>query len=304
MAFFEYRYPKLTGDSDALDLIRTHVQNLQASRQSLTDLISRHGNTVLSEWTSWTASRRSATLRSAALPAGINPSARWVLLTKFHEMQMEIKAADKVSKTLEERPIYRATIMLPIADYRTLQVDSSALLCLIHNRIEYPPSKWASLDVHRHRFGDMNGLLELQYNRTWFSVLETSYGQPSMHDATREGEGSILHFKEALLTFEFQSLLHEFLVRMVNNIVSGTQTQSHGDGDWNSAARSFFVDHTDLSMFSRLEPGITQMCERHLCSPPGLDLGVLDDVARNRQDGAEDELRLLQNGAFPSTHIA
>lgn len=307
MSYDAYTKRKRISNDDARSVIKNHIDSITKNRQNLTQIISKYGDGVRSRWNRRSQPKRLEILKSA-VPASIALQEKWVALTKYYEFEVEVSQAKQIYKTLDDRPKYRAAIMLPILDYPTLSGDSSAFLSLIHNRIEYSPSEWSHLDRQLINFSGNKKMAILLESRSspqvigsspgaWYSLLENSYGQPCDRDDSRVSEGSMLYFGDAEIMFERQSMLYAFIWAAVDKLMQ-SPPNDEARAEWDKAAAACFMDEDKLSIFSRQEPGICQAAERRICSPPALDYGVLDDVVQLRQDEAQQDLWLLQNGAY------
>jgi hypothetical protein len=265
-------YAGSPSDSDARDLLTTHVTHIRKDQEYLRDALFKHGNTIVSRWKKKSISKRADCLVKA-LPT--LEARRWAILDYHYQIP--------ASKKMED---VRNAYLLPYLSLDDLKMDPMRLLSLLHYRAKYSLDEWMLFDMKQTKTGWERGRLSAMYSIRCVVMHGTRYGELVDWDEAPAHRWDIVGYPRAQIIIEAQHLLFKFLRDVVGDLLKDVHIESSSTKLVELSLAGFRRSQED-EMWSAFS-------NQAYSAPPTFNVDRLTDIARTRLADAQDRLWLLQ----------
>ncbi|KAI9742331.1 MAG: hypothetical protein M1818_003864 [Claussenomyces sp. TS43310] len=269
----KYQYSSTLSDDDARQITTTLVHDQGKDRAYLQESCNHHGNRIMNKWKKASRQKREEWLLSADKDISVRP---W---SYFYQ-----KFPGSSPEQLHEP---RAARLLPYIALKTLKMNPSRLLGLLHGRSSHPPEQWASFDNKQLITPWRDGLMALDFNSKCVTMVGPNYGQLTAWEEVASHENIIIGFPRGRLVLEAQQRLLKFLRRIVEILLESVDSASLIASDrWTQQAACGFTKVATAELWS--------LANQPFSTPPMFDIDQIISVVRLHQGAAEDHLWLLQ----------
>lgn len=292
-AFTTRRYDHMYTDEKARDEIlqlkNTTDQNLDRVRT----LLDKHGDVMAKLWLKKTDVQRRSIAQNA-MP-DMYPH-RGFPLDEAHAVHRPTPGGT-ISDTMKDRRLanlrtsmekYRKSLLVPYLDLDSLSQNPGELLAVLCRRTESPPSLWALFDNSQITFHFRERLIGTSYNPHCVVMHGRRYGQLVSWDEKTAHRMDIIGFPKALLVFEAQMVISNFLLKVSTTLAQQTNHPgSSGRAQLDILAAPGFT--TDQSWIAQYD-----LHSLHCFKPSTLDWNEVIETLTSRLHSAEDQNWLFQ----------
>lgn len=163
-------------------------------------------------------------------------------------------SANRINKFLQLESGFELTSRTrwrPLLGVDSMLANPAALFALVHNRLLYPPARWAAWDLQQIQYSWDLGHFITDFSAKCIALYDPMYGQVVIWDAAKAHRGDMLGFPRARLVLEAQRNLCQVLDRLVGGLVgallvtsdSPSRTRVMGTGSTSRFPASLCAGH-------------------------------------------------------------
>ncbi|OCL11600.1 hypothetical protein AOQ84DRAFT_268717, partial [Glonium stellatum] len=280
----QFAYTRKVSDVEAKKILGDFVAGICSDRQFLQKQCNLYGDIIMNRWKRKTQGKREACLLR------VDPD--------LYQHQWFIPRYTNTRHHWKESRKFRNSFLLPNLNVPVLKNNPSTFLALLHYRTFYSPQDWAPYDNRQLIISWACGTLDVEYSESCVIMYGLQYGQLTPWVASLAHRSDIIGFPRARLILEAQAHLMQFLRKMVEQILQGTDLEIPGScTKWLETTQLGFRKLEDVAFWS-------PYTNQPFSAPPIFNIDFMLSLAKGRMDATGDHLLLLQADApYMRRHI-
>lgn len=281
-----FRYGGSRSAAQVIATARSHKEKILKCIETLRQLLTLNGDTILNQWRNFTVQQRREHLQSSSTK--LYPDENFRLFVHGNIPLASLRAN-------------RITLLLPYLNLESLSADWTHLIGLLHYRSNFHPEHWVIFDSEQLSLGRSEGGLEQVFAEGCITMYGNQYGELKPFSRAEVHRRDAYSVPCALLVLEAQLRLMGTLSDIASTIMRGEQKdpasfagrlegKNGGCSEWGKAIADGLKVRGNEPW---LPVGNLRPCQPW-SKPPAFDIDTIIAIARSQVDETQDQLWLLQ----------